>query len=77
MPTGKGPIEFYYVNANGEYEKIEVKEVNFSDSIDETQGDILNYKAWEIISELMEEAGFELVPSERTAKKIAEMRGEE
>lgn len=70
MPTGKEPPVYYYENANGE--KIEIKEVNFSDSIDEIQGDILNYEAWKLISELMEKAGFELVPSKKTAKKIAD-----
>lgn len=64
--------KFYIQNENGDW--VEVTEVKSIQQLEEEQA---NYEAWRLLSGLLEQAGLKLVPSERTAKKIASMGGEE
>lgn len=64
--------KYYIQNENGEW--VELAEVK---SIPQLEEERANYEAWQLLSELLEQAGLKLVPSERTAQKIADMRGEE
>lgn len=64
--------KYYIQNENGEW--VELAEIKSIPQIEEEQA---NYEAWQLLSELLEQAGLKLVPSERTARKIADMRGEE
>lgn len=63
---------FYIQNESDEW--VEIAEVKSISQLEEEQA---NYEAWQLLSELLEQAGLKLVPSERTAQKIADMRGEE
>ena len=64
--------KYYIQNESGEW--VEIAEVKSIPQLEEEQA---NYEAWQLLSELLEQAGLKLVPSERTARKIANMRGEE
>ena len=64
--------KYYIQNESGEW--VEIAEVK---SIPQLEEEWANYEAWQLLSELLEQAGLKLVPSERTARKIADMRGEE
>lgn len=64
--------KYYIQNESGEW--VEVAGVKSISQLEEEQA---NYEAWQLLSELLEQAGLKLVPSERTARKIADMRGEE
>ena len=64
--------KYYMQNENGEW--VEITEVKRIQQLEDEQA---NYEAWQLLSELLEQAGLKLVPSERTAQKIADMRGEE
>lgn len=68
--------KFYIQNESGEW--VEVTEVKSLPQLEEQVNEEKeNYEAWQLLSELLEQAGLKLVPSERTARKIADMRGEE
>lgn len=64
--------KYYIQNESGEW--VEIAGVKSISQLEEEQA---NYEAWQLLSELLEQAGLKLVPSERTARKIADMRGEE
>lgn len=68
----KSKTKYYTQNESGEW--IEIAEVKSIPPLEEEQA---NYEAWQLLSELLEQAGLKLVPSERTARKIADMRGKE
>lgn len=64
--------KYYTQNESGEW--VEIAEVKSIPQLEEEQA---NYEAWQLLSELLEQAGLKLIPSERTARKIAGIRGEE
>lgn len=63
---------FYIQNESGEW--VEIAEVKSISQLEEEQA---NYEAWQLLSKLLDQAGLKLVPSERTAQKIADIGGEE
>ena len=68
--------KYYTQNESGEWGEVpEAKTISqLEEKLEEEQA---NYEAWQLLSELLEQAGLKLVPSKRTARKIADMRGEE
>lgn len=64
--------KYYTQNESGEW--VEIAEVKSIPQLEEEQA---NYEAWQLLSKLLKQAGLKLVPSERTAQKIADMRGKE
>lgn len=68
--------KYYTQNESGEW--VEIAEVKSIPQIDEErEEEQANYEAWQLVDKLLEQLGWKLVPSERTAQKIADMRGVE
>lgn len=66
---------FFTQNESGEW--VEIAEPKSIPQIDEErEEEQACYEAWQLVGKMLEQLGWKLVPSERTAQKIADVRGE-